>query len=161
MLLNPFDQSGLLQFLFCQTGQSFSINETIGVSGPGRLHRRAGDPSCFPLLIDTPIVSPCLHLPVINDTADLMGKNFRIPIVSIIGVFAPSPKFSQDKPITAPLQKICHITLGENGARPSYGFVGDFIPAAWIAASFVVAGVFDRNFSPAAGTVTGLGPFFL
>lgn len=89
-----------------------------------------------------------------------MGKNFRIPILSIIGVFAPDPEFPQNKSITTPLQKICHITLGENGARPSYGFVNDFIPAAWTAASFVVARVFDRYFFAAAGTVADLGASF-
>ncbi len=78
----------------------------------------------------------------------------------MIGMFAPNLKFPQNKSITTPLQKICHITRGENAARPSYGFVGDFIPAAWTAATFVVAGIFDRHFFPAVGTVTDFGPPF-
>lgn len=129
---------------------------------PGRLHRGTGDLAYFPLLIDAPIISPCLHLPVINDTTALMGNNLCIPIPSIIGVFAPNPKFPQNKSIMAPLQKVCHIMFGENGTRPSYGFIGDFIPAVRASAFFIVPGILNRNFSSAAGTVAGLGaPFFV
>ena len=50
--------------------------------------------------------------PELNDTTALMGNNLCIPIPSIIGVFAPNPKFPQNKSIMAPLQKVCHIMLG-------------------------------------------------
>lgn len=149
----PLNQAGLAKFFFPQAGQSLSIHPARLIPAIVVIAGASHDPAHFSLAVHSPVIRSDFSAAVINRTPDLMPIRFTIG-QTVLSIGPVRPEFSDNKPISTPLDKISIMPLRLKIASAAQRLKNNGMPATDAMSLFVVVGMpGNRHLLPAEGAV--------